>query len=369
MKILHLGKYYLPNKGGIETATKQILENNDGKFQSTLVHFGVENFEKQHKKYKQICCKVLIKLFSQPLSVSYFYKIIKEAPKNEIIHIHAPNPIAYLAIFFAKLTKKNRILIHWHSDIIKKGFIYWLIKPIERYILNKSIKIIVATNEYAKDSFPLKNYQKKITIIPYSIKPTIISSRIKKKYFNKYKSLYKKNIILFVGRFVNYKGINFLINSAKYIQDNSLILIAGSGDLGRKLKKTITKNSNKILLINQPSDEEINYLYSMATIFCLPSINKAEAFGIVLIEAMSHGLPLVTFKIRGSGVNFINQNNVTGRVVDKINGEDLADSINKILNSTTLLNKYSTNSKERFKKLFSEEIFVRNIHKTYKNIL
>jgi Glycosyltransferase len=84
-------------------------------------------------------------------------------------------------------------------------------------------------------------------------------------------------------------------------------------------------------------------------LFILPSISRNEAFGLVLVEALYFGKPLVTTDVKGSGMNYVNRHNETGLVVPPKNPEALAKAINKILSDETLYIKFSENAKNRFK--------------------
>lgn len=368
MKILHLGKYFYPYFGGIETVTTQIIANTKQEYQTTLIHFGTNNLERKIKKVKQISCKVLFSIFSQPVSFKYITSTIREIPKSQIIHMHAPNPLAYIAYLACSNKQNTKLVIHWHSDIINKYFFYFLVKPFEDYILKHADYIIVTSRNYLNCSKPLQNYKKKVIVIPISVPQKKITNKIKSRYEKKYSELTNKEIILFVGRFVSYKGIEYLINSAEFIDEKKLIIIAGSGQMKSTINNMKKKFDKKIKVIQSPSNDEILYLYSISKLFCLPSINKAEAFGVVLIEAMSFNLPLITFKIKGSGVNFVNLNNKTGIVVQNINSKELGKKINALLNAKTLLKKYRLQSKQRYEQVFSEKVFCKNINKLYKRI-
>jgi glycosyltransferase involved in cell wall biosynthesis len=84
-------------------------------------------------------------------------------------------------------------------------------------------------------------------------------------------------------------------------------------------------------------------------LFCLPSISRNEAFGLVLIEALYFGKPLVTTNVEGSGMNYVNKHNETGLIVPPKNSKALAEAINAILSNEKLYEKFSKNALERFK--------------------
>lgn len=146
-----------------------------------------------------------------------------------------------------------------------------------------------------------------------------------------------------------YKGFEYLIESAKYLNDNTIVLIVGAGPLYEDLINLIKKLAleEKVYLIGKV--ENIQTFIKKCDVFCLPSVERSEAFGLVLVEALFYGKPLVTTEVYGSGMSYVNKNNITGLVVPPKNPKALADAINKILMDKDLYQKFSKNALERFK--------------------
>lgn len=96
-------------------------------------------------------------------------------------------------------------------------------------------------------------------------------------------------------------------------------------------------------------------------IFCFPSITKNEAFGVALAEAMYYGKPAITFNIEGSGVNYVNLNNITGIEVENKCVAQYAKAILDLSNNKQLINKLGYAAKNRVEKLFLYEDYKKNI--------
>ena len=222
-------------------------------------------------------------------------------------------------------------------------------------------KIITSSKTYTQSSIPLKKFSRKILTINYGYKiqnknPSTKFKKTIKKLIN------KRKVILTVGRNTSYKGFKYLVQAQSKIMHNALIIIVGSN----------TKDlvgSNNIVTFENLTPDETNYLYSISDIFCLPSISKAEAFGIVLIEAMANKLPLITTKITGSGVNEVNINNKTGLVINSKDSDELAHAINYLILNDDIRNLYSKNSYERYLKRFQSKFFLKKIEKIYSQVL
>src|SRR6185436_5754595 len=157
---------------------------------------------------------------------------------------------------------------------------------IQRLLLARCTKIIVTSDNYLGGSSQLSRFRNKTTVIPIGIKTKFSFNGVK---YNAIVSQYQSKFIIYsLGRFVYYKGFEFLINSAKFLDDNFVILIGGTGPLFSPLQRMIDKIGvrNKVTLIGKVHSEDLSAYYKACSVFCLPSIQRSEAFGVVLLEAM-----------------------------------------------------------------------------------
>lgn len=349
MKILHLGKLCPPNEGGIEVFTYDLLEYLNLKgIKADLLCFGEKTSKENYKGFDFYSCKMNIKLNSAPLSWD-FIKTFKEIEKNyDLIHVHSPNPLAEILSLFTN----KKVIAHWHSDIIRQKLTYFFYKPFQQMYLRKADKIICTSPQYLDTSKQLEGFRDKEVVIPLGLNTRKFEDNQTDKNFNQeFKKLKDKGkkIVLSIGRLVEYKGFEYLVEAGKYINDNTAIVIAGNGPLFRSLKEKV-KNFNlgeKVFLIGRV--DKVNAYIKNCDVFCLPSVTRNEAFGLVLAEALYFGKPLITTDVYGSGMNYVNQNGITGFVVPPRNPIALAEAINKISSDNDLYIKFIQNAKERFK--------------------
>lgn len=167
---------------------------------------------------------------------------------------------------------------------------------------------------------------------------------------------------------VEYKGFEYLIEAGKYLDNDFIILIAGAGPLFNKLKRKIIDLNlqDKVFLLGRV--DNINKLLKNCDVFVLPSILRTEAFGLVLVEALFFGKPLITTNVKGSGMNYVNQDGVTGFVVPPRNPIAIAEAIKKICFDRELYLKFSKNAKERFSE-FNIQNIGESIIRLYKELL
>ncbi len=345
MKVLHLTKYCPPYKGGIETFTFDLVKelNNLG-VGADILCFNKESKILEFNKFKIFKSKVNFKINTAPISfkyTSFFFKIYKN---YDIIHLHSPNPLGELISLFAK----KPIVIHWHSDVVRKNFLYIPYRFLQKKVLSKASFVIVTSPNYLKASEILQEFRKKCKVIPLGISFSRLENSATNKLGVEDSILEKvlkenKKIVLSIGRLVEYKGFEYLIKAAKYISNDAIILIIGNGPLYNSLRKLINKYrlNNKVFILTNV--EDITPYLKTSYVFCLPSISRAEAFGLVLLEAMYYGKPLITSHIPGSGMVFVNQKGKTGLTVPPKNPKLLAKAINSLLNSPDSYKRYKLN--------------------------
>ena len=373
MKVLQLGKFYPPHVGGIETVMCDIVQGLNNKniacdiLCSNKKFKYLEEFNNKNKIYRT---KTYGIYFSTSITPQMINKLREIIDQYDIIHIHLPDPMANLALLLANPRKNQKIVVHWHSDIIKQKFLLNFYQPLQTWLLKKANVIVCTSKKYAKESPFLKHYQNKCKIVPLSVNTNKfeINEQKVKELRNKYKN---KKIIFSLGRLVSYKGFKYLIKSAKYLDSTYLILIGGTGPLKQELEKIIAENDlkDKVQLLGKISNHDIASYYQLSDIFCLPSISKAEAFGIVQIEAMSFKKPVICTKIYGSGVDWVNKDNFSGIVVEKEDSKAIATGIKKILFSAPEYDKFAQQSYLRFCENFTNEKMVNLIIKTYRELV
>lgn len=371
-KVLHISKFYPPYKGGIEDVCYSIVNSMDG-YEHRVLCFNTckETVEEMYDGVPVLRVGVEMQKYSQPLAFSYHKALKKELQQfqPDIIHLHTPNPFASFWVC-RYISDKVKLIVHWHSDIIKQQFTYKVYKPFERQLLERADAIFATSPNYAEHSMPLKPYRDKVKIVPNGINEEKIFSKegdqerieeIRKRYQG-------KNIIFFMGRHVSYKGIDRLIEAEKKIKSDCVILIAGDGSLTNELKALA--KSDRIHFIGKISDDEIRIYMRAASVFAFPSITKNEAFGIVLAEAMYCATPPVLFSIEGSGVNWLNQNGVTGLEVANSDTTAFAAAIDQLLlNENDFREKLGENAHNRIVENFTMARIKTIIDKEYEALI
>jgi glycosyltransferase involved in cell wall biosynthesis len=366
MRVLHLGKFYAPVLGGIESVNRFVIESLP-EYEHHVLCFNTENrtIYDVVEGISVVRAGVVKIIASQPISYDY-YKLLKQELDEfspNVIHFHYPNPL--VAAYIIKLIPDDvKLIVHWHSDIVAQRYVYGVVKPLERLLLKKADIVIATSERYANASKILNEFKAKVKIIPCAINTKRFDlTATESKEVESLKNSYKKPLIFFIARHVTYKGLRYLLEAEKNINSECYIVVAGVGPLTSSLKKEFI--SNRIVWLGKLSDHDMKLYYHAASIFAFPSITRNEAFGVVLAEAMYCGCPTVTFTIEGSGVNWVSLNNVTGIEVENKDVQNLAVAVDKLLTNENLLAEYSSNAHNRVQTMFSEEavgVQVRNLY-------
>jgi len=367
-RVLQLGKFYPPDLGGIETAIFNITEelNQRGiKCDVLCSNSKMEYQEDVINGYVVYRTKSFGKIASTSITPQMIFKLREIIHKYDLIHVHHPDPMANLALFLTEL-KGKKILLHYHADIIRQKFLLKLYKPLLLWMMKRADAIIATSPNYVEGSPFLKRFREKVHIIPLGIRELFFEENKVRAIREHFKG---KKIVFSIGRMVYYKGFEYLIEAAKFLGKDYVILIGGDGPERKKLEKMASRVKDKVFLPGKISRNEIGNYYQACDIFCLPSIERTEAFSVAIVEALSFGKPVVATQIPFSGVPWVNQEGVTGFNVPPRDPKALAEAIIRICEDEKLYQKMSQQAKQRFKERFTVKVMVDQIVRLYEKLL
>ena len=346
-KTLHLAKLSPYTPGGIETVVKSLMglyENEE------FICFGQKEDVSYDKRVTM--CRMWLSIMGQPLSFDYFFQSIQSIRASQNIILHAPNYLAMLAVILTR-TKRKNLVIFWHSDIVGKGFLGRALRSLEKIVLSRSDTIICTSSEYAKASDILQVYKNKIKILPIGIKA---SKQVP--YINDTTS--EAPFYISIGRLVSYKNYAAAVQLWKSLDYPYELLIVGNGEERANIEESIKKTDANVKLLGQLTDEDKMALIQRAHGLILWSNTRAEAFGVVLIEALSVGTPIFSYYNNGSGMVEVTKNYSELNLFTDQKSLNLAIHYNE--------NKLSLNRKKAFK-LFSEKYTEQEFREGFRKIL
>ena len=370
--ILHIAKYYYPYNGGIEAVTRQLVEGLTD-YRNIVICFSSdrETVEELINGVKVYRIGVQATVLSQAISLQYGKKLRKlmKMYHPDLVHLHAPNPFVYPIVLRA-LPKQTMLVLHWHSDILSKGIFYHLVLPWENRVLHRADLVLATSPVYIEHSPQLKRVQNKVRILPNGIlvDDFILHKGDEKRIANIRKNYSDKPLVLFVGRHIPYKGIEHLIRAERYIKQDVQILIAGTGPETEYYRR-LAEGHDRITFLGRLSSNDVRCYYRAADIFAFPSVNKAEAFGVALVEAMYCEAVPITFTIPGSGVNWVSVNGETGIEVPLADAVAFAKAVDTLVSNNKLREQYAHAAKNRVEEMFTDAVVLETARAIYNEII
>lgn len=325
MKIAQITCVYPPYKGGIGTAAQSFFHILKTAHQVTNFSFG----QQSNKEVQRI--KPLLSFGN----AAFIPKLYKKLKSFDLIYLHYPFfGAAEIVWLFKLLNKKTKLIIHYHMDTKDLNPLAKILSIpnylVEKSLVKKADKIIVSSLDYLQSTTWNKYYKKwpnKFFALPFSINTTIFKPN--PEIINK-----STKKLLFVGgldRAHYFKGVRELLLALSKIKHGWTLNIIGQGSLQDEYQKLADnlEISDKISFITNAKQDDLIKQYQNSDFLILPSINSHEAFGIVLIEALACGLPVIASRLPGVRTVFVDGKQ--GLYVKPQDINDLQDKINEML--------------------------------------
>jgi glycosyltransferase involved in cell wall biosynthesis len=364
VKILQLGKFYYPYVGGMETVVKEICESLADQVDFQVVVANTR-FRTEHEFRKVPVTRVasLGKLFS--CSMAPTYPLWARKFDADLIHVHIPNPLAELSALIAD--RDTPVVAQFHSDVVRQRNLLRFYAPFLDAFYRRATCIVVPTPRHIDISAFVSKYREKCRVVPFGI--PLSRFELDKAGCNRVDEL-RDGLpsVLCVGRLVSYKGVEFLIRALEAVK--ARLWIVGSGPLEDSLKSLARERglAGRVEFLGQLSDQELVRYYHACDVFALPSITKAEMFGVVQLEAMACRKPVISTDLP-TGVPWINQNGKTGLVVSPGNAGELANAIQLLLSNARRRDEMGEAGRARVEQHFTTAKMAEAMLKVYQEIV
>lgn len=369
MKILQLGKFY-PVKGGVEKVAYDLMTGLSAQgIRCDMMCATVSGTGRTRSinPYAHLfTCHTWFECAATMIAPTMLTKLRKECAAYDILHIHHPDPMACLALLLSGY--KGKVIVHWHSDIQKQKQLLKLYKPMQDWLLKRADLVIGTSPVYLSQSPFLQAVRGKAVCLPIGVDAMEPRPEFAEVIREKYR---RRKIVFTLGRLVAYKGYNHLVEAACYLDDSYVVLIGGTGALQGALQAQIEQGAlqDKVKLLGRIPDNDLPSYYGACSVFCLSSVMKTEAFGIVQVEAMSCGKPVVATRIPQSGVSWVNAHGVSGLNVEPGNARALAEAIKEITCDEHTYQAYSEGARKRYEELFTKREMIRKCLELYEGVL
>lgn len=365
LRALQVGKFYPPYMGGMETHLQVLCENLHPiiKVQVVVANHGRQNREDWVRGINVRRAGTLFNLSAAPVCPAMI-KAIRHS-RADLVHLHLPNPTAVLAYLASR--HRGQLVVTYHSDVVRQKLLGQAFHPILARALDRCAAVIATSPNYIESSPVLTAYRDRCHVIPYGIDlkgfqycdPNVVAQ---------IRAQYGERLILSVGRLVYYKGFEYLIRAMANVRGR--LLIIGDGSLRASLEQEARDCgvADRVIFLGELQNEETIPYYHAADLFALASIARSEAFGIVQLEAMACGKPVVN-TLLDSGVPFVSRDQETGLTVPPREPLALAAAINQLLDDPVLCAAYGQAAYRRVHQEFSQEIMTRRVLQLYAEVI
>jgi glycosyltransferase involved in cell wall biosynthesis len=366
VRVLHIYKDYFPVVGGMENHIRILARGAAARGLEVTVLATSPTRKTQIAEMegvRVVKAARLATVASTPISAALLSAV--RDLQTDITHLHFPYPwgeMAHLAF-----GRSKRTVITYHSDIVRQKNLLKPYLPFLRRLLARADRIIATSPNYVSSSPFLRDVAEKCTVIPLGIDLAGFQTP-RAQEVGALRETYRPPLILFVGLLRYYKGLGYLLEAMKEVE--ATLLVVGSGPMLETWEADAEKLGvkDRVAFIGGVKDEFLPAFYQACDLFVLPASHRSEAFGVVQIEAMACGKPVVSTEL-GTGTSFVNLHEQTGLVVPPRDPHALAQALQQLLADEGLRLEMGARGRERATDEFSSEVMIDRVLDVYRDVL
>ena len=350
-RILHIGKNFYPDPGGIEAATmaiSEMLATRGIRADVLATKGGLPTYPPLALDYSVIRCLATLRFGTKIFSLGFLNAIRRLQPDYDLAIVQTPNPLAVagLLAFWRK-----PLIIVWQADI-PYPLVRAVLTPFDRLLIRRADVIVAMTPVHLRESaladalvpgsviigHPLDRAQ----LVPPS-EPTAAGQRVRD-------FLAGRKMLLSVGRLVPYKGFGVLIEATRGFPPGLATVIAGDGPIRANLQKAIddAQLNDRVLLTGRVDDASLNDIRNLAYIGCMPSLSSQEMYGIAQVEFLGLGKPVISSRLARSAVPWVNRDGESGLLVEPGSVADLTRAVHRLFDDPDLYARLSVGATAAF---------------------
>jgi glycosyltransferase involved in cell wall biosynthesis len=369
VRVTFVNKYWYPHLGGVEYILRDIAEGiaarpgvsaraivaNEGS-DTVRENLGGVDVTRLGRAFAYASTPVALGMASAMRA-----EMRGDAPPD-LFNLHFPYPWGETAFQLADPRRADGsrvpMVVTYHSDIVRQKALGTLYAPLQRRLFDRADLVIATSPNMVEHSPVLSRIAEKCRVVPFGLDPeqyadtSATSARAAELRIG-----HSRPIVLFVGRLIYYKGADVLLRAMANV-DADLVMI-GRGPLEGELREiaVAARIADRVSFLPPVSEEDLVAWYHAADVFCLPSIARSEAFGLVQMEAHASGTPVVSTTLT-TGVPFVNQDGVTGLTVPPGDAEALASALQTLVTDEALRTRMGAAARERALRDFTIERMV-----------
>jgi glycosyltransferase involved in cell wall biosynthesis len=374
LRVCHLSKYYPPAPGGIETHVRTLAQA------QAALGAEVRVFCVNHASSTTVVEN------DGPVQVTRFGRRASGAKLDycpglatalanveaDVLHMQAPNPTMILALLRARLRgRRVPLVITYQSDVVKQRLRAALFRPFERALYAQAAAIVLTSPTYAAGSQFLARYASRTQVVPMGIDlaPYLEPSDADRAEAAAIKARYRGPIWLGCGRLIYYKGFPVAVRALTRVPGTLLLVGDGPARAALEAEAQALGVRDRVVFLGAMPYQQIVPYYLAADAFWFPSIARSEAFGLVQVEAMACGCPVINAAIPDSGVAWVSQHDVSGLTVPVDDPVALADAATRLMTEPGLRDRLGASARERAAHEFDHRVMAERSLAVYRRIL
>ncbi len=365
MKVCLVSKHYPPYAGGLENRVRDLGAWLSGRGVEVLVLTSHEAGTLGREFAGGVDVRrsrAWLSLFNAPFLPGTLWGLMRR--EYDLVDVNLPDPFGGLFALAASVLRGKPLTVTYHADIVREGLVHLpfkiLYRPFERLLLSRASRIFVTSPDYASSSPSVRDFMGKVTVAPSFIDPVkyhpgVDGVAVRSRFPG-------KKIVLFVGRLVPYKGVGVLLAAASKV--DAVFLIVGEGPMKAALAEEARDMPN-VVFEGRVADGLLPSYYGGCDVLALPSVTRQEAFGLVLVEAMACGRPVVSTNF--SGMPYVVGDG--GMLVAPGDPEALAGALNRILSDPAFGSGLGLKGVSRVRELFTRDAVCEKLLSVYKSLV
>ena len=366
IKVLHVYKSFGSDSfGGVETFIESLVESTKLECRHIILALGpVKSISvKRYRGAIVVLVKPQFTGLSMPVSLVMIPIFWVLSRRVDVVHYHYPFPLQDLLSFFSKSSLPS--VVTYHSDIVRQRITGFLYQPLMRFFLNRADEVVATSPVYKATSNVLRSLKKIPSVVPLSIPALDLNAD--KSRLDYWQQRVGENFQLFLGAHRAYKGLPGLVAAAA--NTKLPLVIAGEGEITEKIvRQAEMLGASNIHFVGFVSEEDKVALLFLCSALVLPSCQRSEAFGIVLLEAARQFRPMITTEL-GTATSWVNQQANTGLVVNPNNQSQLEKALIFMHQHPGIAQKMGTLAGYRFETMFDITLMAKKYINIYQKVI
>lgn len=375
MRILQFGRFLTDQNGGVERHVHDLCMSLSacGMSVTNLVTWpGRQVQEERIGHLNTVACPRLAVLNSTALSFSLIRQAVArhQAQPFDVFHLHFPDPLTHLASLC--LPAQVPRVITWHSDIVRQKRMLGLYRPFLQAELRRASALVAATPVHFQNSrlIPQDYPAAQKHVIAFGVDEQRLSlDEGRQRLMQSLRARAGRRALLFaLGRHVYYKGFEVLIEAMRHT--DALLFLGGVGPLTPALRAQVQAAGlqDRVILTGAIAESDLAAYFHACDFFILPSVEPNEALGLVQLEAMSCGKPVICTQL-GTGVNDLNIEGVTGLTVPPRDALALAAAMRQLVQDRALRERLGTQARSHVQSLGQARAMARQHVQLYEQVI